>query len=164
MRNRIIAIVTILACSALLPLLSLHRVSAQGPAIEIACPAGATVLPAGQIINPVNGKIRQLLCMDSSGNLTFPGTVGGNIAFGGQLTAAPGNANGFVAVQGTTLGTGNSVIFNAASKLAQLPVVAFAALGTVQAAGNSQYCTDCTTAATCAGAGSGHMAISNGTN
>jgi hypothetical protein len=42
--------------------------------------------------------------------------------------------------------------------------VAFASLGAVPAAGIAKYCTDCTTAATCAGAGSGHAAISNGTN
>lgn len=43
--------------------------------------------------------------------------------------------------------------------------VAFASLGSVPAAGvGTKYCTDCTTAATCAGAGSGHLAISNGTN
>lgn len=42
--------------------------------------------------------------------------------------------------------------------------VAFASLGAVPAAGTMRYCTDCTTAATCAGAGSGHLAVSNGTN
>lgn len=42
--------------------------------------------------------------------------------------------------------------------------VAFSALGTVPAAGYQRYCTNCTTAATCAGSGSGHMATSNGTN
>jgi hypothetical protein len=39
-----------------------------------------------------------------------------------------------------------------------------ASLGTVPAAGVYRYCTDCTTAATCVGSGSGHLAISNGTN
>jgi hypothetical protein len=42
--------------------------------------------------------------------------------------------------------------------------VLFASLGAVPAAGIAKYCSDCTTAATCAGAGSGHAAISNGTN
>ncbi len=37
-------------------------------------------------------------------------------------------------------------------------------LGTVPANGSFVYCSDCTTAAICAGGGSGHMAISNGTN
>jgi hypothetical protein len=41
--------------------------------------------------------------------------------------------------------------------------VAFSALGAVSVAGFTQYCTDCTTAATCAGSGTGHMAVSNGT-
>ena len=41
---------------------------------------------------------------------------------------------------------------------------AFSALGTVPAAGTMKYCTDCGTASTCAGSGSGHMAVSNGTN
>lgn len=40
----------------------------------------------------------------------------------------------------------------------------FAGLGAVPAAGTSKYCTDCATAATCAGSGTGHMAVSNGTN
>lgn len=42
--------------------------------------------------------------------------------------------------------------------------LAFASLGTVPAAGTAVYCTNCTTAATCASGGSGHMAVSNGTN
>jgi hypothetical protein len=41
---------------------------------------------------------------------------------------------------------------------------AFAALGTVPSAGYEKYCTDCTTAATCVGGGTGHKAVSNGTN
>jgi len=44
------------------------------------------------------------------------------------------------------------------------PVVAFASLGSVPTAGVAKYCTDCTTAATCAGSGTGHRAVSNGTN
>lgn len=42
------------------------------------------------------------------------------------------------------------------------PTVAAASLGAVPAAGIQIYCTDCTTASPCAGAGSGHMATSNG--
>jgi hypothetical protein len=42
------------------------------------------------------------------------------------------------------------------------PLIAFASLGTVPAAGKFVYCTNCTTAATCAGSGTGHMAVSNG--
>jgi hypothetical protein len=42
--------------------------------------------------------------------------------------------------------------------------VAFAGLpGTIPVAGTVLYCTDCTLAATCAGSGSGHLAVSNGT-
>jgi hypothetical protein len=40
----------------------------------------------------------------------------------------------------------------------------FATLGTVPAAGTFKYCTDCATGgASCTGAGTGHMAVSNGT-
>jgi len=42
--------------------------------------------------------------------------------------------------------------------------IAFASLGSVPVAGSFVYCSDCTTAATCAGSGSGHLAVSNGTN
>jgi hypothetical protein len=42
--------------------------------------------------------------------------------------------------------------------------VAFASLGTVPAAGYHVFCTNCTTAATCASGGTGHLATSNGTN
>jgi hypothetical protein len=40
----------------------------------------------------------------------------------------------------------------------------FANLGPVPTASLFVYCSNCTTAATCAGGGSGHMAVSNGTN
>lgn len=40
--------------------------------------------------------------------------------------------------------------------------VAFAALGLAPTAGTFIYCTDCATAATCAGSGTGHMAVSSG--
>jgi hypothetical protein len=40
---------------------------------------------------------------------------------------------------------------------------AFASLGAVPAAGTAVYCTNCTTAATCASGGTGHLATSNGT-
>jgi hypothetical protein len=75
MKARLILICTILGLAALMPLLSLRHVAAQSPAIELACPAGATAIPQGVMINPVNGKIRQLLCMDSSGNLNLPSPV-----------------------------------------------------------------------------------------
>jgi hypothetical protein len=39
----------------------------------------------------------------------------------------------------------------------------FTALGAVPAAGTSVYCTNCTTATPCAGGGTGHLAVSNGT-
>jgi len=42
------------------------------------------------------------------------------------------------------------------------PTIAFASLGAVPAAGKFIYCTNCTTAATCASGGTGHMAVSNG--
>lgn len=42
--------------------------------------------------------------------------------------------------------------------------VLFANLGTVPAAGGTLYCTDCVTAAVCLGVGTGHLAVSNGTN
>lgn len=41
--------------------------------------------------------------------------------------------------------------------------IAFTNLPSVPAAGSSFYCSNCTTAATCAGSGSGHLAVSNGT-
>jgi hypothetical protein len=40
----------------------------------------------------------------------------------------------------------------------------FASLGPVPPAGTFAYCTDCTIAPMCTGGGSGHMAVSNGTN
>ena len=53
-----------------------------------------------------------------------------------------------------------------AAKLAKdgvlLPKFTVATLGTAPRAGLAVYCSDCTTAATCEGSGSGHMAVSNG--
>ena len=72
---------------------------------------------------------------------------------------------------GTTLGevyvdgaNGNVVLSPLSGQNVAVATRAFASLGTVPAAGMSIYCTDCTTAATCAGAGTGHLAVSNATN
>jgi hypothetical protein len=45
-----------------------------------------------------------------------------------------------------------------------VPTYAFASLPSVGSAGTQIYCTNCTTASTCASGGSGHMAVSNGSN
>jgi len=66
-------------------------------------------------------------------------------------------------------GSGQPVTITETGSLSTIGVpypasVAFAALGSVPAAGIFVYCNNCTTAATCTGGGSGHMAVSNGTN
>lgn len=58
------------------------------------------------------------------------------------------------------LSASDSVLLGAAP---QANSVAFLSLPTVPAAGTYIYCNNCTTAATCAGGGTGHMAVSNGT-
>jgi len=60
--------------------------------------------------------------------------------------------------QGTDFGVAN------ADGTVYFSSVAFASLPSVPAAGHEIYCNNCTTAATCASGGSGHMAVSNGTN
>jgi hypothetical protein len=70
-----------------------------------------------------------------------------------------GNANGV----NTTAPV--STTFNYSTEPFSLPTCTFANLGAVPAAGQgTKYCKDCTTAATCAGSGTGHLAVSNGTN
>ena len=57
---------------------------------------------------------------------------------------------------------GAGIVDLAASSYILHPTVAFGSLPSSPAAGESIYCTNCTTAATCNSGGSGHMAVYNG--
>lgn len=58
---------------------------------------------------------------------------------------------------------GSGIVDFAASTYMLHPTVAFASLPASPVAGESIYCTNCTTAPTCVGGGTGHMAVYNGT-
>lgn len=53
---------------------------------------------------------------------------------------------------------------NYSTEPTSITICTFANLGAVRSVGTMKYCLDCTTAPTCAGSGTGHMAVSNGTN
>jgi len=61
----------------------------------------------------------------------------------------------------TTTGTTSSGVTTPTTSING--VTSFASLGSVPPRGTFIYCQDCTAAATCAGGGAGHMAVSNGT-
>lgn len=160
----VIALLGVLTPLTLLPRFA--KSQGQSPAIEVSCPAGATALPQAVITNPANGKVRQLICFDASGNIIFPSTAQATMGFSGTtLTLGNSSQGGALNIQGA--GGSGTISFSGGlqvnSQLLFLTTT-FASLGSVPAAGNAKFCTDCTTAATCAGAGSGHLAVSNGTN
>jgi hypothetical protein len=153
--------------------------TAQAQTPELTCAVGFTAIPQLVVINPATGRVRQLGCMDASGNLSFPAT---NTTIStpngiGLLTLGTGAGNfgastgSTVSFGGNSLNTGGTLSTAAGSIsgiASSVPIFAatsaFAGLGTVPSAGAFKFCTDCTTAATCAGSGTGHMAVSNGTN
>lgn len=149
---------------------------AQVPAFELACPAGMGPIPAGQWVNPTTGKIRQYFCIDANGNLVLAGLGNNSLAANGQLQlTGVGGISPALILDGTTggaslqigqgAGTTSSISLGSAATVSIWQSTSnFAGLGSVPAAGVWRYCSDCTTAATCAGSGTGHMAVSNGTN
>lgn len=54
--------------------------------------------------------------------------------------------------------------FDYSTEATSIATATFANLGSVPAAGALKYCKDCARASICAGSGTGHMAVSNGTN
>lgn len=102
----------------------------------------------------------------NDGSNTVISTNVGDIffGFGGNTSKSIriGNGNpGVVNVTGNA--PAHSLDVNASGQVS-VSTTAFASLGGVPAAGTMIYCTNCTTAATCASGGSGHLAVSNGTN
>jgi len=173
----------------LLSSLNLREIQAQ-TVIELACPAGQAPWQTLVTRNPNTGGIRQYGCVDANGNLTFIGAgvpagsntqvqFNNNGAFGadarltytsgtltiGQLASLQGTLV-LVTGGGTTAsmnGFGQAGYLNFVSPV-QFPSVTFASIGAVPGQGGTKFCNDCTTAATCASGGSGHLAVSNGTN
>jgi hypothetical protein len=82
------------------------------------------------------------------------GSAGAVLQFGQTGPTFTANASNGISSSGPFIAGGTITVLTSA----------FASLGAVPAAGIFKYCTDCTTAATCAGSGSGHLAVSNGTN
>lgn len=174
----------------LLSILNLNPSAEAQTVIELPCPAGQAPWQSLTTRNPNTGGIRQYGCVDSSGNLTFIGAgvpagsntqvqFNNNGAFGadarmtytsgvltiGQLASLQGTLV-LVTGGGTTAsinGFGQNGYINFVSPV-QFPSVTFASIGAVPGQGGTKFCNDCTTAATCASGGSGHLAVSNGTN
>jgi hypothetical protein len=100
---------------------------------------------------------------DSTGS-----AFGGRLQFGGTTSSFPSLARTGTALN-VMLADGSAAAPLTAATLTVSGAVthgavAFAGLpGTIPVAGTVLYCTDCTLAATCAGSGSGHLAVSNGT-
>lgn len=91
------------------------------------------------------------------------GTVNNHIAGKGNTYFVASTGNVCIGASGCSKKlsvTGDASV----STMFSVGTYTFAALSTVATAGTMKYCTDCTTAATCAGGGTGHMAVSNGTN
>lgn len=148
--------------------------------VELACPTGAQVVqPIGQTYNASTGKYRQWLCVDGNGNITqasgivsFPLLSPTNGSAGGPIYSFVNQAGSGLYITGSGPAISQSsvqvALFSQTGGVAakiSFPTTSFASLPAVPAAGvASLYCTDCTAAATCAGAGTGHLAVSNGTN
>ena len=121
------------------------------------------------------------------GTLEYQTTSAGNSALGyqaGGLGTNPVTTTSYSTFLGANTGLGsatqrdhltvigadatgdcaNCVVLGRATDVTKVGTVAFGSLPPVPAAGSLIYCTDCTTAAKCAGSGSGHLAVSNGTN
>jgi len=100
----------------------------------------------------------------TTGLLNTPVTITAPATGASAFTNTLQGANDTFVYRGTTDTLTNKTLTSPALTTPAIGTSAFAALGAVPAAGIIKYCTDCTTAATCAGAGTGHMAVSNGTN
>lgn len=125
-----------------------------------------------------SGTFVNMLSMAANGSPVLGNLTVTNPASATTLTIANGSAFmtvGGVATTITSTATTNSTLPAGTHNIAPLdapvftvsiahPTTPFASLGAVPTAGIEVYCTNCTTAATCAGAGTGHIAISNGTN
>lgn len=125
---------------------------------------GATYVVTYTVGSATGGSVR----FDIGGAGTYvgtyrsaPGTYTESVVYGGA-----GGASAFYLAGNFFAGTIDNVSFKLVptQPVQQSNAAPFASLGTVPIAGVYKYCTDCTTAATCAGGGSGHMAVSNGTN
>lgn len=162
------------------------------PQIELACPSGTSPIAGGQTLNPSTGKFRQYICVDTNGNINLSNAVspgGNNLQFqynnNGVFGGTAGitfTGSGIIEMSGGQIGavaSGQKIQFSGTDIVMQtfggnnikmnspltFSTTTFASIGTVPAAGvGSKFCTDCTPGAICSGAGSGHLAISNGTN
>lgn len=105
-KNRIIfTIVFLLGIVAVSALMQSASMPQQIPAIEVSCPAGATAIPQLVVVAP-SGKLRQLACMDSSGNIIFPSTGLGTFGFSGTVltVGTPSQAAGSIVLIGVGSG------------------------------------------------------------
>lgn len=159
---------------------------------ELLCPAGSQALSQLVTYNPSTQRFRANYCIDANGTITQvtganPGGTNGQVQYNnngvfGGTTGITFTGSSQIQMSNGQIGDvagGQKIQFSGTDLTLQtyggtnirmlnpltFTTTTFASLGSVSAAGvGSKFCTDCTPGATCAGAGSGHLAISNGTN